>query len=402
MTSAVDAVRNNRTNILNLLVAVKGSVSQIELDAALSLAIKNGSKQCVEILLRAGAGGDDLLINGLPILILAAQHNQLEILKLLLVTGVNKIDARSDHRGSALHFAALAGGEDCVAELLATKANPNLRDGAGNTPLILCSRDGKNNTIHRVTKLLIKYRCDVNLVNGEGRSALHYAVEKLRGVELLISEGADVNIRDSYGNTPLMLAASEGLCNIIRRLVQGKCNVNFASNDGLCKSPMHILAMKGHVCCMEQLFQNGADVNILDHDGRSPLHDAINRNRKRAAKFLIQRNCHLDVPVITALDLGCPEIVKMLLLAGSDPTNVLKAMNHPGEKPIFSDFPELYDWLKEVLLNPFPLKELARLRIRRILGSSICKNTLVDQLKMPRFLQDWCLMNELDHYDENT
>jgi ankyrin repeat protein len=380
---------------------VKGSVPQKELDAALHLAIKDGSKESAEILLRAGAGGEDIKINGLPALSLAAQHNQLGILKLLL-TGNCEIDARTDHRGSALHFASLAGGDDCVAELLANKADPDLRDGAGNTPLILCSRSGKNNTMYRVSKLLIKYGCEVDAVNWEGRSALHYAVEKLRGVDLLVTEGADCNIRDCDGNTPLMLAASEGLCTIIRRLVEGKCDVNIASNSGMGKSPLHLLAMKGHVCCMEQLYQHGADINTLDCDlnGRSPLHDAIDRDRKRAVKFLIQRNCHLDVPVIKALEIGCPEIVKMMLLAGSDPKDVLEAMNHPGDNPIFSDFPDLYDWLKEVLLNPFPLKELVRLHIRRKLGETICRD--LETLRMPKFLQDWCLMNELDYYDSHT
>ncbi|KAG9459183.1 hypothetical protein H6P81_003691 [Aristolochia fimbriata] len=84
---------------------------------------------------------------------------------------------------------------------------------------------------------LLKYIEDgvsVNLRDSEGRSPLHWAVDRghVNNVELLIRKGADVNIQDDEGQTPLHYAA---LCDreaIAKLLVEHSAGLDIKDNDG--------------------------------------------------------------------------------------------------------------------------------------------------------------------------
>lgn len=49
---------------------------------------------------------------------------------------------------------------------------------------------------------------------------------------LLIDKGADLNVRDKYGDTPLILAAKSGNSGMLRLLVEAKVDVNIKNNIG--------------------------------------------------------------------------------------------------------------------------------------------------------------------------
>ena len=57
---------------------------------------------------------------------------------------------------------------------------------------------------------------------------LHLAIinNHLRTVECLLKNGADLKIRDSNGDTPLLVAASLGFVDIAKKLIENKANVN--------------------------------------------------------------------------------------------------------------------------------------------------------------------------------
>jgi hypothetical protein len=65
----------------------------------------------------------------------------------------------------------------------------------------------------RIVQLLISYGADVNLKDGEGETSLHLAASygcPLEIIELLLEKGADINAQNAESKTPLQLADENG------------------------------------------------------------------------------------------------------------------------------------------------------------------------------------------------
>jgi ankyrin repeat protein len=87
--------------------------------------------------------------------------------------------------------------------------------------------------------------------------------------ELLIAEGADVNVTDGGGDTPLHYAARDGQKEIAELLIAEGAGVNAMKIDGM--TPLHYAAINGHKEIAELLIAEGAEVNAMDDDGGPPL-----------------------------------------------------------------------------------------------------------------------------------
>ena len=61
---------------------------------------------------------------------------------------------------------------------------------------------------------------------------------------MCILPGASPDCVDNDGNTPLMVAATEGFDNVVKSLVEHDCNPDIKNSFGF--MPIHYLAMKNH------------------------------------------------------------------------------------------------------------------------------------------------------------
>lgn len=88
---------------------------------------------------------------------------------------------------------------------------------------------------------LIVRGCDVNAVNFEEKTALHVMVERnrLECVVALLSNEAEIDLRDEDGNTPLHLAIKKKFVPIVQCLVVFGCDFNIANRDG--HTPRHMV-----------------------------------------------------------------------------------------------------------------------------------------------------------------
>lgn len=92
--------------------------------------------------------------------------------------------------------------------LKSQKIDLNQRNKYGNTPLhVACNSIYAINV--EIVKLLLKYPLDINSRGLDDVTPLMYAIMKrdITVVNILIENGADVNIPNKYGKTPLMVAA---------------------------------------------------------------------------------------------------------------------------------------------------------------------------------------------------
>ena len=174
-------------------------------------------------------------------------------------------------------------------------------------------------------KRLLEQNVDVNAKDNYGQTALMLAEGEghTEIVEILIDNGADVNAKDIYGKTALMWAAINGHTEIVEILIDNGADVNAKDNDG--QTALMLAEGEGHTEAAKLLIDNGADVNAKDDDGLTALMLAANRGHTEIVEILIDNGADVnakDNDGQTALMLaegeGHTEAAKLLIDNGAD------------------------------------------------------------------------------------
>ena len=79
----------------------------------------------------------------------------------------------------------------------------------------------------------------------------------------------NVNVRDSTGETPLLVACRKGSVRCVWALLELGANVNYANADG--RTSMMLCCQNGHDLCARALIKAGADIEKPDKNGWTPL-----------------------------------------------------------------------------------------------------------------------------------
>lgn len=103
---------------------------------------------------------------------------------------------------------------------------------------------------------------------------------------LLLTDGANVNAKDSLADTPLFDAALNGYMGTTELLIKNGAEVNFKNHYG--ETPLLEAAQYGNTRIVELLLASKADVNAKDRDGVTPLHVALSNGYTNIVKFLRQ------------------------------------------------------------------------------------------------------------------
>lgn len=105
-----------------------------------------------------------------------------------------------------------------------------------------------------------------------------------------LAKGLDINARQKHRHgmwTPLHWVAQRGLTAGILYLLENGADPNITDDKG--RTPMHIIAQKGvGKNQMQLLIEHGGDANIRDADGKTPLDYARKSKRKSVANFLTE------------------------------------------------------------------------------------------------------------------
>lgn len=213
-----------------------------------------------------------LKMDGVTPLALACRCGSVEIAKMLLEAGAD--ETARDARGDAPIFSLLrypfnffqhSRFHDPIfsrkAEILSMLQQLELTDAKGYTPLMrsLCDSPDffdKASAYDNlpITLALLERGADIEHTGNDGKRAMHLAVRGIGDVEKkLVKAGAELNVQDNEGNTPLLIACR--WCNekTVRYLLKAGADFTLRNSKG--ETAMDIAAERGYTDAVEWMME---------------------------------------------------------------------------------------------------------------------------------------------------
>ncbi len=286
----------------------------------------------------------------------AAKRDQVKQLRELLSANRTWLDKRDTYQRTPLHSAARYGAISAIKYLIDKGADLSARDEYGNTPLHLAALHCRDEAV----ELILQVNPNINALNKDGDSPLSlatvYGTPKTLG--LLLSNKADKYIRDRQGNTLLHIAAIRGNIEKIREIL--KYGLPIETTNDARQTPLLSAAMKyKNDAIINCLLDSGANIETVDSTGRGVLHVANSSNIKsllhRGADVNLQdkdgntplHNIFLALSRSKVFYPSLKENAKLFLEAGAD----LNIKNNKGKTPLDlaaeSGVQEAVDFLKQ-------------------------------------------------------
>ena len=295
------------------------------------------------LLVTHGADVTAVNANGLTPLYIVSQH----------LKSSDKVGSDSNH---VLHVATKRGEYKYLELLLSCGADVNSLNKYGQTALHVAATCNYCST--ELCETLLRYGAKIDAVDEDGNQPLHLASKMghMSVGELLVTNGADVNSLNKYGQTALHMAAT---CNyysteLCETLLRYGAKIDAVDEDG--NQPLHLASKMGHMSVGELLVTNGADVNGVDKNGQTALHMAANIDKASLCETLLNHDAKIDSedgngnqPLHLASKQGHMSITEVFVTNGANVNAVNKSRQTPlhtvagGER----DFPITC----EILLN---------------------------------------------------
>jgi ankyrin repeat protein len=238
------------------------------------------------------------VMGGMTALLFAAREGHLAAARALLESGADINQVSPADKTSPLVMAIMNGHYDLAKFFLDYSADPKLANNLGLTPLYATIdvqwapkawfpqpvtgqenityldlikallEDGADPNARLGKKLWFRAFGDHSWVDTAGATAFWRAAQSsdLDALRLLVAQGADPNLPNSVGDTPLMVAAGIGW------------GANYSVN-----------APDSWMAAVKYCVQLGADVNATDEKGYTPLHGAAYIGNNEMINYLIEK-----------------------------------------------------------------------------------------------------------------
>jgi len=229
--------------------------------------------------------------------VLSLLKNGIDVNVVTIPSDATAVDLLVDHELTALMAATAADHVGTVRALLDAGADVNTQGGGVSALMVAATRPSDNG--EKILKLLLARRAAVDAKDRKGDTALHYAARILNHpavIDLVIVADADPDARGFLGTTPLIGVALAGMTDtrngpgIFSRaaetaetLIDAGADVNLANDSGL--TPLIAAVQNGNVPLVRLLLVEGADVNAR---GASASGTALSAATRRGYTEIVQ------------------------------------------------------------------------------------------------------------------
>ncbi|XP_067653150.1 putative ankyrin repeat protein RF_0381 [Haliotis asinina] len=221
----------------------------------------------------------------------AAGNGHRDVVKFLVGVGadVSLVDSEGNN---VLHWACIGGDLETVKLIVSMNAvDINSRGWYSKTPVMVAAQLGHRN----VVKFLVGTGADVSLGDSDGDNVLHLACigGDLETVKLIVSMNVlDINSREQYNMTPVMMAAGKGFSDMVKFLVGRGADVSLGDSDG--DNVLHYACFGGDLEIVELIVSmNVLDINSRGRYSRTPVMRAAEKGNRDVVEFLVGRGADL-------------------------------------------------------------------------------------------------------------
>lgn len=278
-------------------------------ETPLYYAVANRNVETIEFLLTNGASINALTDKGEALLYFAAFHGYTAIIEHFLLKK-EKGETSLFEQESFIHFLAkMKTHVDSIKVALKHGIDINLRDSRDNTPLH-CS------IMHRQTEtslFLIEQSADIEAEDSNGITPLILAssLENTQVIHSLIKKGVNINrqrtdrnakglapqafvgeknnlfIKYYSGDNALHWGAIQGNLEVVKILMSNGADVNIKDSEN--NTALHHAAARGHNQTVSYLLDNGARMDVKGSLGMTPLEIALNNGHKNTALIFSEK-----------------------------------------------------------------------------------------------------------------
>lgn len=244
---------------------------------------------------------------GKTFLFTACENDNNNCVEFLLKYGCCNINLCNDRNETPVFRACQYDNTGLVDILVKYKADVNIKDITGRTPLHV-SIENKNENM--VNSILNNKNCEVNAINHEddddsciSYSALHFAIfrKNINIVKIPLNaecnNKCDINLTHLDRKTPLMTAVSTGSTDIAELLIKSDCDLNRYDSNG--RKAFHIACennYNGDIIALFLELKEDFDVNDVDSVlYRTGLHHAVTGNNIKGVKLLMKKKININM-----------------------------------------------------------------------------------------------------------
>ena len=225
--------------------------------------------------------------------------------------------------------------------LLDEGATVNEASPDGITPLMAAAEIGSVDAM----KLLMDRHPDVNAKNMYGSTALMLSVTDAKKVRLLLDHGADVNVAARSGRTALIIASfANPSVEVVRMLLDKGANV--AVMDQRKVTPLNAATFGNDTATVRLLLERGADIHTADtFIGLTPLINASGNRNLGAVKSLLAKGANVnavskttDLPRIQTGTVEFGGFTPLLMAVPFGPIDLVTTLMDAGAKVNVQDY----------------------------------------------------------------